>query len=76
MYIQKEEIPITYLFAALIIGIMAFELPELIKAHSFKEIVIFSCFLLIAFYLGMVQLFGWPFYSIMSELAYKMQAIR
>lgn len=62
-----------YLFAALLVGIILVEVPPLVKEKNYREIIIFSCFLLAAFYLGMVQLYDWPFYSILSELALKMQ---
>lgn len=58
-----------WLFAVLIIGTILLEVPKLLKEHSYRELAVFTFFLLMGFYLGMVQLYHWPFYNPFIELA-------
>jgi hypothetical protein len=58
-----------WLFAVMVIGIILFEVPSLFKEHSYRELAVFTVFLLMGFYLGMVQLCHWPLYNPFIELA-------
>ncbi|MBC7075488.1 MAG: hypothetical protein H5T98_05360 [Syntrophomonadaceae bacterium] len=51
------------LFVFLIAAVVLIDAPELYKKRMYKELAVFVFFLLIGLYLGMVQLFGWPFYN-------------
>jgi len=58
-----------WLFIALLIIIILLDVPRLLRERSYKELTVFTAFLLMGFYLGMVQLYHWPFYNPIAELA-------
>ncbi len=51
------------LFVFLVAAVVLFDTPYLYKKRMYKELAVFAFFLLIGLYLGMVQLFDWPFYN-------------
>jgi hypothetical protein len=61
------------LFAVLVIFVILLEVPSLLREKSYKELVVFSVFLLLGVYLGMVQLYDWPFYNPIPEWAAMME---
>ncbi|NLB18970.1 MAG: hypothetical protein GX825_09645 [Syntrophomonadaceae bacterium] len=48
--------------------ILALELPALLRDRWYKEIAVFAVLFTISVYLGMVQIYDWPFYNIMDTI--------
>jgi len=60
-----------FFFSMLILLTIVLDVPALVKQRNFKELLVFAFFSLIYIYLGMVQLFDWPFVNPIPELAVK-----
>jgi hypothetical protein len=60
---------IVFGFFILVLLIVLLDAPKLVIERNYKELLVYSFFLLIGLYLGMVQLFDWPFYNPIVEWA-------
>jgi hypothetical protein len=62
-----------WLLILLYILVIALEVPALLKKRMFKELAVFSVFLILAVYLSMAQLYNWylpnPFQGWIAKIA-------
>jgi predicted membrane channel-forming protein YqfA (hemolysin III family) len=62
------------LFFLLVIALAALDIPSLTRQGLYKDIAVYSLFMLTAIYLAMVQFYHWPFINPLVELARQMQS--
>ena len=63
MIVLKGVVEMIWLLIVGVLILIFMELPALYKQKQYKEIGVFIILLLIGFYLGMVQIYDWPFYN-------------
>lgn len=56
----------------LVMAASLLDVPTLIRQHAYKDLAVFTVFLLAAIYVAMVQLYDWPFYNPLLVIAEKL----
>lgn len=53
----------------LVLAVSILDVPTLIRQRAYKDLAVFTAFLLAGIYVAMVQLYDWPFYNPLLVIA-------